>query len=71
MINIRKGSHHSKESREKIKNNHWSKSDDTERERIIDIVKSANVGKVPWNKGKEMTNEHGIKVKLEYIQKKL
>lgn len=56
VINIRKGSHHSEESRKKIRKNHWSKSDNAEV--VIEKLVIANIGHIPWNKGKEMTLEY-------------
>ena len=64
VVFIRKGSHHSKESREKIRKNHWSKSDNTKE--IIEKIVIANIDHIPWNKGKKMTSEYCENVKLHH-----
>ena len=63
-IFIKKGSHHSKESKEKIRKNHWSKSNNIEE--VIEKIILSNIGHVPWNKGKEMTDEYCENIKIHH-----
>lgn len=64
VIVIRKGSHHSKESKEKIRKNHWSKSGNTEE--VLEKIVLANINHIPWNKGKKMSQEYCENIKLHH-----